>query len=716
MERRNFIKLSALSGGGMMLSTLLPVNQLLASELNGNWEPNLHVRISPDNQITMISTQYEIGQGTTTGMAQILADELGVDLKKLQIELAPGDPKKYGLWHGSGGSSGLASNWMPLRKAGAATREVLIQAAAAQWKVATSECSVDDGHVVHSKSGKQSTFGELSSAAAKLSLPENPKLKPASEFKYIGKSLAGTKQTKIVTGTTPYSLDMSLPDMVYATIERTPVFGGKVKSFDDSEAKKVKGVIEIYSYEGLPQSQENGYWGGVRAGVVVVANSTWSSIKARKALNIEWDLGPNASLGNSDLTESMLTVLGSSRERTTTVGDPDGHLKAATDKNHFQYLNGLQSNICMEPLNAIADVKSDRADIWVGTQAPGIEHVRIASILDLPEDKVTVNAKPSGGGFGRRFFADYTEEAALISRKVGKPVKLMWTREDTVRTNRYHDQYLQDWTGVLDENKQLLAVDYQGHLRGVSPYRALTYSFPNFGMTPLRPNIRINGHVSWRSVAAHQWILGLESFMDEMAHIAQVDPLDFRVNHLKDEDIVKQKNDSTLEDLYPARLKECLKVAAEKSKWGKKSKRNHGQGISGASYNASYCAVVADVEVNNGKLTIHKMTAAIDCGLTINPSQVKAQIEGGIVWGLGALFTEITIKNGKTEQSNYHDYPIIKMTDMPEIEVHIVKSDYAPTGTGEPSVPITAPAVLNAIFAATGKRLRNIPIDMKELT
>ncbi|MCE7996621.1 MAG: xanthine dehydrogenase family protein molybdopterin-binding subunit [Roseivirga sp.] len=717
MNRRNFIKLSGLTGGGLVLSTFLPGNSLLASDSAGVWEPNLFIRIRPDNTVTLVSTQYEIGQGTTTALAQVLADELGASWKELIIHQAEGNVTKYGLWAGTGGSYGLSSNWIPLRKAAAATRKVLIKAASEEWKVLPSTCFTEDSHVVHKPTGRKLSFGSLSSRAAGFTLSEDPELKSKSEYKLIGKSIAGPKQQKIVTGTNPYSLDQEVPGMVYAVIERVPVFGGRVQSFDDTETRKVKGVIDVYSHDGNARSEENGYWGGVRAGVVVVATSTWAAVKGRKKLKVEWDLGDNQNRSCTDVARELEAKMEVPKKRTFEKGNPDSYLKAegATPIVH-SYLNGYQVNACMEPLNATADVNEDKAEVWLGTQAPGIDQARIAKLLEIPEEQVTIHALPSGGGFGRRFFTDYTEEAVLVSQKIKKPVKLMWTREDTIGTNRYHDQYIQHWTALLDENNRIIAADYKGHLGGIGAFRALTYSIPNMGMTSIRPDKYLNGHVSWRSVAAHQWILGLESFMDEMAHQAKQDPLEFRLNHLIDADIIEQKTEYTTENLYPARLKGCLRLAADKGDWGKKSKRHSGKGIAGASYNAAYCAIVADVSLKKGKLTINKITAAIDCGLAVNPSQVKAQVEGGIVWALSAMQTEITIKNGLTDQSNFHDYQVPRMNNTPPIEVHIVDSDYVPTGAGEPSVPVTAPAILNAIFAATGKRLRRIPIDSEAFT
>lgn len=692
-----------------MLSTLLPQSTFAYSDSEAFWEPNLFVRITPDNVVTLMSTQYEIGQGTTTGLAQILADELGADFNSMIIHQAEGNAEKYGLWTGTGGSYGIASNWKPLRTAAAATREMLIEAACTEWGVSKDTCKADNGFVTHS-SGKRLSFGSLSAQAAKLKMPENPILKSQKEYKFIGKSLTGPKQQRIVKGTTQYSVDIQLPNMVYASIERVPVYGGKLASFDASEALKTRGVIEVFSIDGNENSRENSFWGGVRPGVVVVADSTWSAIQGRKKLKINWELGSNQNRSGNDIAKALEGLLTANLRKTVNKGNVTELLSNAEQSHTFSYTNGFQVNACMEPLNAVADVKPNKAEIWAGTQAPGLIQVRAANLLGLKPEQVIAHAQPSGGGFGRRFFTDYVEEAVLVSQKMQRPVKTMWTREDDINANRYHDQFHQNWTGMLDNNRQIVAVDYKGHVGTPSPYTALSYSFPNLAMSPIgvRP---INNFVSWRSVRAHQWVLGLECFMDEMAHQAKMDPLQFRLNHLVDEDIVKQTSEYTSEDLYPARMKECLKLAASKAGWGKKQNL----GIAGASYNASYCAVVAEVSSRGTGIKIDRLTAAVDCGLVINPSQVKAQIEGGIIWGLSAVISEITIENGVTQQTNFHDYKIPRMSQVPPIEVHIVESNYTPTGVGEPSVIVAAPAILNAIFSATRKRLRHIPIDLEKI-
>ncbi len=719
MQRRNFIKISGLAGGGLMMSTLLKgADKLLVNNLDV-WEPNLFIRITPDNSITLLSCQMELGQGTPAGLAQILADELGVDYEKLSIEFAPTtidrdqQSRKFNVTTSTGGSGGIANNWNGVRKAAAATREVLIQTAAEKWGVGKGECTSEDGHVLHKKTTRKFTFGELASEASKLIPSDEPTLRPSSDYKFIGRSLISPKQKTIVTGKQEYSIDLKLPNMAYASIERCPVHRGKLISFNDQEARKMPGVIVIYAYDGLERDPANGFSGGVRPGVVVVADSTWAAIQARKKLKIDWDHGILGNTSDSNIIAEYEEAALTTPERTHSEGDPDQWLNEK-EKHEFSYQNSYQANVCMEPLNAIADVKEDRIDVWVGTQAQMLDHTRISSLTGLPRDKVLIHPKPSGGGFGRRYFTDYTEEAVLISKRMKMPIKLMWTREDTIKTNRYHGLTLQKWIGVLDDKRErLIAADYIGaSVNKPQAFRPYPYNVPNIGFTRIRPKEFLNSHVSWRSVAAHQWTLGLESFMDEMAMESNTDPLEFRLKHL-DKDAALDL-DFANEKLYPGRVATCLRTVAEHGKWADKGRAGTGKGLAACSYNKSYCALLAEVTVNAKTIKINKVTAAIDVGMAVNPGQIRSQIEGSIIWGISALFNQITIKNGLTEQNNYDDYPLPRIQHTPEIEVHIIENEFAPSGAGEPAVPVTAPAILNAIFAATGNRIRKIPLDLRQ--
>lgn len=715
MQRRNFLKLSGIAGGGLLLSTSLPFSELIAKANNGVWEPNFFIRITSDNVVTLISTQSEIGQGTTVGMSQIIADELGVDWKNLKLEFADGDRKKYDQLQGTGGSNGLRLMWMPLRKAGAATRFVLRQAAADRWKIDAEKCIVKNSRVFHSDGKQKLTFGELAEEASKLKLPEDPDLLPDSKFIWIGKGIAGHKQKAIVTGQQTYSLDLKLPNMAYAVIERSPVPEGTIKSFDATATRKVKGVIDVFQIDGNPR-ENIVFEGGVRQGVVVVATSTWAAIQGKRKLKVKWDDGEISQQGSDTSLAHFVAEVEKDHEPGTTKGDAKAELAKAKTTIKAQYVNDFQVNACMEPLNAIADYREDGIELWAGTQAPQLNRERIAKVFELEEEKVTVHNYPSGGGFGRRYYCDYLEEATYVSRQIKKPVKLMWTREDTIQTNRYHSFRLEQWESALVD-KKWTGFHYKGAIVQPSAYRPFPYDIPNIiheGLPSRRPYLNL--YTSWRSVAAHFWVWGIESHIDELAYAAAVDPVKFRMDHLN-ENKTDEQSESTEDIGSPSRrLKAALNLLAEKGNWGRKMPKGSGQGVACATYNGSHCALLVEVSVSKNQFKIDKAIATIDCGKAINPSQVKAQIEGSVVWGMSALTQKIEIVNGRTKQTNFHNYPLPKNSEVPDVEVHIVQNDFGPTGTGEPGVPVVAPAVANAIFASTGKRLRRIPFDLSEVS
>lgn len=713
MQRRSFLKISGATGGGLLIAGMVPISKVSAKSLNGAWQPNFWMKIAADNQVTFICTQLEMGQGTSTGLSQILADELGAEWSKLKIEYADGD-QKYADLQDTGGSNGLPNMWAPLRNAAAATREVLIKAAASRWDEDPADCYAEDGYIIRRGTNKKFTLGELSAEASELTPSDNPEWKPRSQFKYIGKSLSGQRQKTISTGQTKYSIDVKLPDMLYAVIERSPVVGGTLISFEDKKARKVKGVVDIYSHKGNKQ-EDFVFKGGVRDGVVVVANSTWAAMQAKSKLEIVWDDGPRGKKSSEDSLKEQGELMSADHERDTHIGDVDKSFDSA-DVKEFEYKIDCQANACMEPLNAVAHYKGNSIEVWSGTQSPQLKQDRIAEILEMDIDKVTVHAYPSGGGFGRRYFSDYTEEAVLVSKRMNKPIKLMWTREDTIRTSRYHHLRLERFRGALDSNKRIIASDYMGVVSKPSGYRPFPYDIPNRGFYVNRVGDKsLHLSTSWRSVTGHHWIFSQESFMDEMAYEAGIDPVQFRYNHLNDNEVIDQKSFGSREDLYPSRVKKVLEVVADKGNWGRNMPSGSGQGVATSSYNTSYCALLAEVTVRGTELKVDKVVAAIDCGFAINPSQVKAQVEGSIMWGLSAVYSKIDIVKGRTIQSNYHDYKLPRIDETPEIEVHIIENDFAPSGSGEPAVPVTAPAVLNAIFAATGKRLRRIPVMPEHL-
>lgn len=712
MDRRHFFKISAINGGGLLLSTFIPFACDSAETDLMNWEPNFFFRIGSDNSVTFISSQSEMGQGTSTSLAMIAADELGVRMEDIKIEFAPGSQERYSHLQDTGGSNGVRLLWQPLREAAATTREMLKMAAAEQWGVPVASCYTEEGRVLLRNSKKALSFGALVERTTTLSAPREVKLKDKADFRYIGQSVVGPKTYQAAKGITPYSMNVKLPGMLYAVIERCPVWGGSLKSFNASQAKAIPGVVEVIEMEGVAPGKDMDYKGGRRAGVAILAENTWAAMQAKKVLEVEWDFGKNSNRSSQDLVEELDLSKSTTSKVTHDFMAASQKMRQTSSRIEAAYFVPFQANACMEPLNATADHKGNRVEVWAGTQAPQLTRERVAEVTQLPAAAITVYNCPSGGGFGRRYFCDYVEEAVVLSEKVRRPVKVVWTREDTIRTSKYHPLWTEYWEAGLDANNWPIAMSYKGRLSRPGGYRPYPYSLPvafHQGLNYQHGNLLPRS--SWRSVAAHYWGLGLECFIDELAVKAGVDPVEFRLKLLSEADVVEQKFLPWVgDDLYPAKLKKTLEVAAEKANWGK-TREGVFQGVSAISYNTSYCSMVADVSIDDDQLKVHKFTVAVDCGLAVNPSQVRNQVEGSIMWGLGAVLKPgITVENGMVQQGNFDTYDLLRMKETPVVEVHIIESEDPPSGIGEPAVPGVAPAVLNAIYAATGHRLRRIPV------
>ncbi|MEL6304646.1 MAG: molybdopterin cofactor-binding domain-containing protein [Bacteroidota bacterium] len=571
------------------------------------------------------------------------------------------------------------------------------------------------GYVHSSENSRKIAFGDLIDLASTLPAPFEVKLKEPAQFQYIGKPIPGPLTKNASKGAVPYSINVKLPNMVYATIARCPVWGGSLISFDDSDAKLVAGVIDIFEIEPIAE-QEDDYKGGVRAGVVVVATNTWSAIKGKEALKIVWDLGPNSDFSTEDVHNSLTRYRDKNQAIAVNLKNADSLLSMPNQKCFARYDTPRQAHVCMEPLNAVAYHYGYKVEVWAGTQSPSMVRERIAELTGLQETEIEIKNHPAGGGFGRKFTCDYIEEAVIVSEKIRKPVKLMWTREDTIKTSKYHPYCSAFWEASLNKEGYPIALGYQGFTRGPSAFRPFPYGLPLAYRASLRyENGWLVPRASWRSVMAHPWALGLESFIDELAHRANKDPLAFRLGLLDRAEVVKQKQDPWVgADLYPARVARTLRGVADLSNWFGITNKQIFKGCSSISYNTSYCSMVAHLRFGPGGLYISKIFAVIDCGTVVNPSKVKSQVEGSIVWGLSALLKpSITVKNGRVEQSNFDNYPLLRIDETPKIEVVIIPSKDVPTGSGEPAVPAVAPAVLNALFMATGERIRKIPIDLK---
>jgi len=700
-SRRDFLKSSALAGGGLIVGFALPGATRLAQAAGGDVKLSAYLRIAPNNDITVVCGLSEMGQGVHTAIPMLVAEELDADWTRVRVEQAGVDKAFanpiFGM-QATGGSTSVRGHWEPMRKAGAQARAMLIAAAAESWKVDPSECSTEKGMVLH-KSGKKASYGQLAAKAAKQVPPKDVKLKDPSQFTLLGKS--GTKRLDTAaksTGKAKYGLDVYLPGMLTAVIAHPPVLGGKPVSVGDAKAKAVPGVRQVVT---------------IPAGVAVLADGYWAAKTGRDALEIKWDDGPNATLSS----EGISKILSDGAKAGGAVGRNEGDAKAAAPAKtvEAEYEAPFLSHSCMEPLNCTAWVRNGEVEIWAGTQSQGPAQGILAQVGGVAPGKVKVNTMYLGGGFGRRFAPDPVIGATILSKMTGKPVKLVYSREDDTRGYFYRPASVTRMKGGLDASGK--AVLFAANVASPSIMEGSHFmklppdGVDEFGVEGIRdcpydiPNLRIEysrqepGGIQvwfWRSVGHSQNSFFLESFIDEMAHEAGKDPFEFRRALLS-----KQP-----------RYKGALELAAEKAEWGKPLPAGVHRGIAVVFSFGSWCAEVAEVSVAaDGTPTVHRVVAAVDCGMTVNPDIVKRQIESAIVYGLtAALYGKITFKDGQVQQSNFHDYRMLRMNQMPKVEVHIVPSKEAPGGIGEPGTPPIAPAVANAIFAATGKRIRKLPI------
>lgn len=655
IPRREFLKVSAAVGGGLLVSLYLQACESAPIPYSGTpdpdalFEPGVFVRIDGSGVVTLTIPRPDIGQGARTAVAMILAEELGARWEDIRIEQAPaGD--SYGN-QATGGSDGISDIYTLLQRSGAVARHLLLTAAAQLWQVNIESCSAEDGAVVHRSSGARLGFGDLAGTASTLPAPRLSEVrgKDPEDYTIVGTRVRRIDGPQMVDGSASYGVDITIPDMLYAVLARCPVPGGSVESYDDGAALNVEGVRHVTA---------------ISNGIAVVADSTWAAIQGRDALEINWDPGSNAGVSTASMRERLL-------ERVL----PNGWTGESSDPNMLAAVYEVPhlAHATMEPLSCVADVRSDSCEVWAPTQDPVTARSRIRNITRLPTESITVHVPMIGGGFGRRLQVDYVEEAVEISASVGQPVKLMWTREDDIRHDYYHPFSVHYVRADLT-NPRLPWVD-----------SAADSSIPNG---------------AWRSVTNFTDAFVRECFIDELAAALNRDPLELRLA------------------LEPASYHAVLEKVAEEADWGSDPPIGWGRGIAcHSTWNASPVALVADVSVSNdGEVRVHKVICAVDCGLVINPNMVEEQMEGGIVFGLtAALKGSITFEDGRAQQSNYHDYPLLTISEMPEIDVHILSSDRPPSGVGEMSIPVIAPAVFNAVYAATGKRIRRMPLRASDL-
>ncbi len=701
IDRRQFLKVVSAAGAGLAIGFYLPSikdQDQSSGQALGSFSPDAWLHINRNGDVTIIVSKSEMGQGIITGLSMILAEELDADWSRVRFLRADADDK-YGSM-GTGGSTSVRTMWKPLRQAGAAAREMLITAASERWNVDRESCRAEAGAIVHAASGRKLMYGELVDAAAKLKVPDNPPLKSEKDFYIIGEKIHRLDTPEKVDGSALFGMDVMVPGMLYAVVARCPVFGGKVKSFDASKAKTVPGVKHVVE---------------ISEGVAVVADSTWNAMQGRKALAVVWDEGPNANLSS----ESIHSMLVEHAAGNAAVGEEKGDvgiLDKASKKVDAVYEVPYLAHATMEPMNATADVRNNRCEIWAPTQNAQGDRRSAAEELGLKTEDVTVHVTYLGGGFGRRSNSDFVMIAVHTSKAVSAPVKVVWTREDDMQHDWYRPTSLHHVSAGLDEEGRLIAFKHRLTAPSISGQRSperikngldhgalegtidLEYDIPNSRIEYVMANTAIPIG-PWRSVYASQNVFVVESFIDELASAAGKDPLEFRRQALKKD----------------SRLKKVLEVAAEKAGWGSPLPKGRFRGIACAppAFFGSYVAYVAEVSVEGNSLRIHRVVGAVDCGICVNPDSVAAQIESGVAFGLtAALNGEITIAKGRVVQGNFDDYMLLTIDQMPNVEVHLIPSSEPSGGMGEPGVPPLAPAIANAAFAATGKRFRQLPIKL----
>jgi isoquinoline 1-oxidoreductase subunit beta len=745
VSRRRILKGLGIAGG-LVLAAPVMSRQAFAAYQTGAGkmphgtvvDPRVFVAIAPDGTVTIVAHRSEMGTGVRTSLPLIVAEEMEADWSRVKVEQAPGDEAKYGN-QDTDGSRSTRHYLMPMREIGASARTMLEAAAAKRWGVPASEVKAVNHEVVHSASGRRLGFGELAADAAKEAVPgvEGLKLKDPKNFRYLGKGEVGIVDLHDITvGAAHYGIDTRLPGMKYAVIARPPVVGGKLVSFDAKDAIKVSGVEKVMEVQGWPWPSKFQPLGGV----AVIARNTGAAIKGRDALKIVWDDGANAKYDSA----AYRTVLEEAARKPGLVvrkeGDVDTALKAADKVVVGEYYIPHLAHVSMEPPVAVANVKDGKAEIWAPVQSPGGTREDVAKTLGIPEENVTVNVTLLGGGFGRKSKCDFAIEAALLSKALGAPVKVQWTREDDVRHDFYHTVSVERIEAGLDKSGKVVAWRH----RSVAPTIASTFTANSVHAAPFElgmglvdmpfeianiqcenPEAAAHTRIGWfRSVSNIPRAFAVQSMVGELAHATGRDQKEMLLELIGSPRIVKL--DSVKEpwnygepfDSYPidtARLRRVVEFVADKGGWGRSVPKGHGLGIAVHRSFVSYIATIIEVSVDDkGKLTVHQVDTAIDCGTFVNPERIQSQIEGAAIMGLSlAKYGEITFKDGKAQQGNFDDFPVIRIDEAPLVtNVHIVPvdADTPPSGVGEPGVPPFAPALINAIFAATGKRIRALPI------
>ena len=726
LSRRTFLRAGAAAGGGLLVSFSLParIGTALAAGAQSvpDFMPNGFIRIDRDGHVTLIMHKVEMGQGTYTAMPMLLAEELEVDLSQVRLEHAPPDDALYaeplfGVQE-TGGSTSVRGNWEPLRRAGATARTMLVSAAAQTWAVPASACRAARGAVVHGPTGRSLTYGALVDRAALLPVPSGVALKDPKDFKLIGTPAKRLDTPDKVDGTAQFGIDVRLPGMKFAAVAACPVFGGKLASVDDAKAKAIPGVQQVVRLDDA---------------VAVVGADTWAAKQGLAALDIRWDDGPNAALSTADIAQQLAAASEKSGVVARKDGDVAAAMAGAMQKVEAIYEQPFLAHATMEPVNCTVHVRPDGCDVWVGTQVPTFTQNAAAKVTGLPKAKVQVHNHLLGGGFGRRLEVDFITRAVQVAKQVTGPVQVLWSREEDIQHDMYRPYYYDRiaagldaqgkpiaWTHRVTGSSIIARVSSELFPKNLRVIRALglgsiiatvkgldtdavegaaepPYDLPNIRVEYVRQEPPGVPTAFWRGVGPTRSIFVVESFMDELAAAAKRDPFEYR---------------RALLDGSP-RAKAMLELAADRAGWARPLPAGTGgRGIALLHAFGSYIAQVAEVAVSKqGDVRVRRVVCVVDCGTVVNPDIVKAQMESGIVFGItGALWGEITIKNGRVEQHNFHDYRVLRLSEAPAIEVHLIKSTEAPGGVGEPGTSAVMPAVTNAIFAATGRRIRKLPV------
>lgn len=706
IERRDFLKISMVASGGLLIGFYFPASQAEAAE---TFAPNAFVRIGRDETVTVIVNHSEMGQGVYTALPMILADELDADWNKVRFEPAPVDPAYnhpvFGMQM-TGGSTSTWSSFEQFRKAGAAARALLVMAAARQWNVDAASCRTENGTVVHPASNRRASYGSLAEKAAGLKPPAQVPLKDPKDFKFIGKPLKRLDTAEKTNGKGVFGINVKTPGMLTAVVARAPVFGAKLKGFNADKSRAVPGVRKVVE---------------VPSGVAVVAEGFWAAKRGRDALQVDWDLGPMADFSTESQRKQYAELARQAGLVAKTEGDAVGALASAAKKIEAVYEAPYLSHAMMEPLNCAVDLRADHCEIWTGTQFQTGDRMAAAEVAGLKPEQVQIHTTLLGGGFGRRACpgSDFVREAVAVAKVAGAPVKVIWTREDDMHGGWYRPMYYHTLQGGIGADGWPVA--WVQHIVGQSimadtPFAKMmikdgidpTSVEGAADMAYVLPSLRVEYHPTklavpplwWRSVGHSHNAFVKESFVDELAALGGKDPLEVRRRML-----AKAPRDLAV-----------LELAAEKAGWGKSLPAGRARGLAAHASFESFNAQVAEVSVEkDGRVRVHRIVSAMDCGTYVNPGIIEAQVQGAAIFGLtAALYGELTFAGGRVQQSNFHDYPMVRMNDAPEVEVHIVKNNEKSGGIGEPGVPCTAPAVCNAIFAATGKRIRKLPIRMSE--